>query len=204
MAIPETIKRYTVQEYFALETGASYKSEFYKGEIFAMAGGTKQHSLICGNLVGELRNRLKGRPCVQFESNLRLKIKATGLRTYPDASVYCGPMERDEEDPNAETYMNPTVVFEVLSKSTEGYDRGMKSRHYRRIKTLRAYVLVSQVDPFVEIFERPSEGPWQFREVSGLDAVLEIPAIGVDLPMSEIYARVEFSDAEAATEPVGE
>ena len=201
MSAPKTIKRFSVQEYYAQETQASHKSEYYNGEIFAMAGGTVEHSRICVNISGELRNRLTGKPCETFESNLRLKIKATGLRTYPDVSVYCGPLERDEEDPYRETYTNPAVLFEVLSKSTEGYDRGTKSQNYRRIKSLRAYALVSQTDAFIEIYERQPDNRWLLREVTGLDAVLTIPSIGVDLPLSEIYARVVFTKPEAVEEP---
>jgi len=204
MAIPKTIKRFTAQEYYALEREASYKSDYYKSEIFAMAGGTAEHSKICVNIGGELRTRLKGKPCDTFESNLRLKIKATGLRTYPDVSVYCGPLERAEDDPYRETYTNPTVLFEVLSKSTEGYDRGLKSQNYRRIETLRAYALVSQTNPYVEIYERQPDNRWLLREVTGLESVLTISSIGVDLPLSEIYARVVFTDAEAVTEPVSD
>jgi Uma2 family endonuclease len=204
MAIPKMIKRFTVQEYYALETAASYKSDYYKGEIFAMAGGTAEHSRICVNIGGELRNRLRGKPCDTFESKLRLKIKATGLRTYPDVSVYCGPLERAEDDAYHETYTNPTVLFEVLSKSTEGYDRGFKAQNYRRIETLRAYALVSQTDAFIEIYERQPDNRWLLREVAGLDAVLTIPAIGVDVPLSEIYSRVTFTNAEAVTAPVSD
>src|SRR5436190_2986106 len=126
MGLPQPIRRFTPAEYYRMERDAPYKSDYYTGEIFAMAGGTARHSLICSNHVRELGNRLIDTPCVVYESNLRLKVKATGLRTYPATSVYCDPMERDEEDPYAETYTNPSVLFEVLSKSTEGYDRGLK------------------------------------------------------------------------------
>jgi Uma2 family endonuclease len=204
MAIPKVIKRFTAQEYYELEREAFYKSDYHKGEIFAMAGGTAEHSRICTNLIRELGMRLAGKPCETFESNLRLKIKATGLRTYPDVSVYCGPLERDETDPYRETYTNPTVLFEVLSKSTEGYDRGTKAQSYRRIPTLHVYALVSQTNAFIEVYERQPDNRWLLREVAGLDAVLTIPSIGVDLPLSEIYARVTFTNAEAVTEPTEE
>jgi Uma2 family endonuclease len=198
MTLPLPIKRYTVQEYYQLERTADYKSDFYRGEIFAMAGGTSRHSLICTNISGEMRARLKQSPCTAYESNLRLKVKATGLRNYPDVSVYCQPLEYDEEDRGIETATNPTVLVEVLSKTTEAYDRGFKSENYRQIDTLKAYLLVSQEKPHVEIFLRQSDGSWAFREESGLEAVLEIPPLGIELPFAEIYARVDFSAPESA------
>ena len=144
MTASQPIRRSTPAEYYRLEREAEYKSDYYQGEIFAMAGGTIRHSTICNNLGGELRNRLKGTPCRAYESNLRLKVLATGLRTYPDVSIYCSPLERDPEDPFAETLTNPTALFEVLSPSTEAYDRGLKAGNYRTISSLQAYILISQ------------------------------------------------------------
>jgi len=136
-----------------------------------------------------------------YESNLRLNIKATGLRTYPDASVYCGAVVRDEEDASGETAINPIVLFEVLSKTTEAYDRGEKALNYRQIESLRAYILVSQREASVEMFERQSDGPWVLREAHGKEAVLTIAAISVNLPLADIYDRIDFSDAQQAEEP---
>lgn len=192
MSLPQRIRRFTPREYYDLEHEAEYKSDYYDGEIFAMAGGTSRHSLISSNIIRELGNRLKRSPCAVYESNLRLKVKATGLRTYLDASVYCGPLERDAEDPYDETYTNPTVVFEVLSKSTEGYDRGWKAENYRQIESLKAYVLISQGSPHVEIFERQPDTGWRLRETRGLETSLAIPAIHIELPLAEIYDRVDF------------
>src|SRR4051794_36596962 len=164
MGLAQPVKTYTVAEYYAMERDAEFKSDYYAGEIYSMAGGTKSHSQIVLNLCGELRQALKGKPCAPFESNLRLTIKRTGLRTYPDASVYCGPMERDQEDTSGETYTNPTVLFEVLSPSTERYDRGLKSQSYRKIESLQTYVLVSQDSPLAEIYERTPDGSWRLEE----------------------------------------
>jgi Uma2 family endonuclease len=200
MAIPKTVKYYTPQEYYALERTAEYKSDFYKGEIFAMAGGTARHSLISANVTGELRQRLKNSPCRAYESNLRLRALATDLACYPDVGVYCGELIFDREDSAGETVVNPTVLFEVLSKSTEGYDRGVKSEAYRRIETLKAYVLVSQEMPHVEIYERREEGHWLLREVNGVEAVLSIPALSIELPLREVYAGVEFPPVRSAGE----
>lgn len=184
--------KYTPEQYFRLERAASHKSEYINGEIVAMAGGTSRHSLIITNLLGELRNKLKGRPCAPYNGDQRLRVKETGLRTYPDAAVYCGKMEYDPEDNQSETATNPTVVFEVLSDSTEAYDRGAKAAHYRRIESLKAYVLVSQNMPFVEIMQLVPEQGWQMSDVGGLDGVLRIPCLDIELSLAEIYDRVTW------------
>src|SRR4051794_34718148 len=112
MTVPQVRTRFTPAEYYKLERDAVYKSDYYDGEIFDRSGGTSDHSLISNNITGELRQRLKGKPCVVYESNLRLKFEANGLRTYPDASVCCQPVEYDREDADKTTALNPTVLFE--------------------------------------------------------------------------------------------
>jgi Uma2 family endonuclease len=201
MGIPQPVKRYTPQEYYALERDATYKSDYYDGEIFAMAGGTTRHSIISVNVAGELRQRLKGIPCAPYESNQRLKVKATGFRCYPDVSIYCGELQYDAEDPQSEPATNPIVLFEVLSKSTEGYDRGFKAENYRLIPTLRAYIFISQDSPHVEVVERQPDGGWLLHETRGLDATLVIPGLDVQLPMAEIYDRIKFSAVEIILQP---
>ena len=161
-----------------------------------MSGGTIAHSRICKNLTRRIDEQLDGKSCEVFESNLRLKIKATGLRTYPDASVYCGPIERDEEDTDGETYTNPTAIFEILSKTTEAYDRGFKASNYRQIATLRAYVFIAQSEPHAEIYERQPDNSWVLREVRGLESTLAVPPIAVELRLAELYARVDFTAAQ--------
>jgi Uma2 family endonuclease len=203
MTEPVLKKRYTPAEYYALEHEADYKSDYYDGEIFDMSGGTGTHSLISMNITGELRERLKGRSCTPYESNLRVKVEATGLRTYPDASVYCEAVRYDSEDPRNTTALNPTVVFEVLSPSTEAYDRGFKAEHYEQIVTLRAYLFVAQDRPHVEMHDRPPNGTWSIHRAVGLEASIRIEAIGVDLPLAEIYARVEFPPAPSPNLPRG-
>ena len=202
-AVPK--KYYTPAEYYELEAKADYKSDYYNGEIYpcgevgpdgqliSMAGGSVRHSLICMNVGGELRQALKGGPCKVVESNVRLRILATGLRTYPDVSVYCGQRQHDSEDPAGQTLLNPTVLFEVLSPSTEGYDRGIKASHYRRIESLRVLALVSQTSPHVELHVRGDDGKWVIEEREGMDAVIELGAISARLPLSEIYADVDFT-----------
>jgi Uma2 family endonuclease len=196
MAVPLKRKRFTPAEYYALERDAEYKSDYYEGEIFDMSGGTSSHSLITANITGELYQRLKGKPCAVYESNMRLAIPATGLRTYPDASVYCSPLIHDPNDPETTTATNPTVVFEVLSSSTEAYDRGLKFENYKRLEMLKAYVLIAQREPLAQLFTRQPDGTWSTPiESKGLDAAVQIDCIGVSLPLAEIYRRVSFSAA---------
>ena len=194
--------RISPREYYRRERVAPFKSEFINGEIVAMAGGTSRHSLIKTNLVGELRNLLKGRPCAPYDSDQRVKVKDTGLRTYPDASVICGPLEYDPEDDQAETATNPTALFEVLSDSSEAYDRGAKAAHYRRVESLRAYVLISQNMPFVEMQHLVLGQGWQVAEATGLDAFLHIPCLGIDLSLAEIYDRVTWTGSGQSALPL--
>jgi Uma2 family endonuclease len=201
MSLPQAKKRYTPAEYYELERAAPYKSDFYDGEIFAMAGETGEHSQITGNILIAVGMRLRGGPCTVRESNLRVKVTATGLRTYPDAAVYCAPAEYDPEDGARQTALNPTVIFEVLSPSTERYDRGLKARHYRRIESLRAYVLVAQDRPQVEVHQRQPGGAWEIRDAGGLKSSIRLDAIGVELPLAEVYDRVEFPEISPSTIP---
>lgn len=181
----------TPAEYYALERDSLEKHDFYQGEVFCMSGGSTRHSTIKTDLLIELGNQLKGKPCGPFDSDQRLRVQATGLRSYPDASIYCGPLEYDEEDQEKDTATNPTVLFEVLSDSTEAYDRGLKAENYRRIESLQAYVLLSQKEPHVELYERMEEGNWRLSEVRGLGASIPIACVGVVLHLAEIYGRAE-------------
>ena len=199
--MPRATKRYTPQEYYALERKAEYRSDFFAGEIFAMAGGSTAHSLIKVNLTGELRSMLKGKRCGVYDSDQRLKVKTNGLRCYPDAAVYCGPLDYDEEDANTETATNPTVIFEVLSKSTEAYDRGLKAESYRTIESLKAYVLISQDRPHVELQERLPDGTWRLSWAAGMDGVIRLPDIGVEFSLGELYDRVDFTGATDVATP---
>jgi len=192
MGIAKAKTKYTVEQYYDLEEDEVYKSEFHDSEIFAMAGGSPEHSLIAANLLGELRQRLKGKVCTPYDSNLRVKVPATGLVTYPDASVFCKKLEFDPKDKRQQTAINPTIVFEVLSKSTESYDRGKKAENYRQLESLKAYVLVSQSSPHIEIYERHGDGFWFLTEAKGLDQELAIKSLGIQLPLAEVYDRLKF------------
>jgi len=189
MALPHPARRLTEAEYLDLERRAESKSEFFGGEMFPMAGGSPWHSLIAGNVLGELRAQLKGRPCVVFNSDLRVKVEATGLFTYPDVSVVCGPKRFFEKD----TLLNPVLVTEVLSESTEAYDRGRKFGHYRQMPSLREYLLISQSEPRLGQFIRQADGDWLLREAVGVEANLELPSLEITLKLSEVFANVEFA-----------
>ena len=193
MSHPQQVRRYTPDEYYRLEAHADHRSEFYDGEIFAMAGGSARHSQICANILRHLGNKLDGTSCVPFGSDLKLRVKATGLRTYPDVSVYCGKRELDPDDPARQTYTNPSLLVEVLSPSTEQYDRGTKAVHYRRIETLKIILLVSQDDARVDTHVRQPDGSWSLREYEGIGQVLPLEAIGVQLPLTAIYQGVDFT-----------
>ena len=193
MGTPEPLHRYTLAEYYELEAAADARSEFYDGEIFLMAGGSARHSMIGGNILRYLGNQLEGTPCHPFGPDLKMKVKATGLSTYPDVSVYCGKRELDPLDRAAQTYLNPTLIVEVLSPTTETYDRGKKALNYRRVESLQMILLVSQDTPGVETHVRQPDGSWTLREHDGMEKVLRLDAIGVDLPLAEIYRGVDFA-----------
>jgi Uma2 family endonuclease len=182
--------RLTPQQYLEIERASKTKSEFFAGQMFAMSGGTRSHSLIAGNLLAALHLHLADSSCEVHSSDLRVKCEAAGLYTYPDVTVACG--ETHFEDPVEDTLLSPTIVIEVLSPSTEAYDRGAKFRHYREIETLQEYVLVSQDAALVEHYLRQPDNTWRLSEARGLDAMLELPTIGCTLPLRTIYQRVRL------------
>jgi len=197
MALAPNLARLSETEYLRLEREAEIRSEYFDGEIFAMAGGTRSHSLIATNLLGELRSRLKASDCIAYNADLKVKVEATGLLTYPDVSVVCGQQRflDDQED----TLLNPIVIVEVLSDSTEAYDRGKKFEHYRQIPSLREYLLVSQKEPRIEQFIRQPSGEWTLKEAAGLSAEIKLPSLGVVLAHSEVFAKVQFTPARLRT-----
>jgi Uma2 family endonuclease len=190
MPLPQTSRRLTEAEYLETERAAEFKSEFFDGEMFAMAGGTAQHSLIATNLAAAFQNHLRNHSCTAYNADLRIKIEATGLYTYPDLSVICGPL-RFAAGTN-DTVLNPTVLVEVLSNSTEAYDRGRKFEHYRRLPALQEYLLVSQAEPRIEQFIRQPDGHWLLNEAVGLEKKLELPSLKIMISLSEVFAKVEF------------
>jgi len=180
-------KLYSPNEYLALERADEYKSEYVDGRIFAMAGASREHGVIVFNIAGELRNQLKDRPCDAFIADMRVKPAQARSYRYPDIAVVCGPAEF--EDRQADTLLNPTVLMEVLSPSTEASDRGEKFAEYRRIPSLREYVLVSQDQARIEHYARQGTG-WFLTVAEGFEAVLALEAIGCELSLREVYRRV--------------
>jgi Uma2 family endonuclease len=185
----------TVEEYLARERAAEHKSEYFNGEIFAMAGAREPHNLIAGNIFAKLHAQLEQRPCKVYPSDMRLKVSATGLHTYPDVMVVCGKVlfDDDEED----TLLNPALIVEVLSKSTESYVRGAKFEHYRKLDSLREYLLAAQNRPRLELFTRQSDGRWLLSESESLDEVVKLTSINCELAMKDAYLKVDFKEVEA-------
>lgn len=180
----------TPEDYLAIERQAETKSEYLDGEMFAMTGGSCWHSLAIGNLVRELSLQLRKRPCQVYPSDLRVHIPATGLYTYPDVIVVCG--EPRFQDEHQDTLLNPTVIIEVLSPTTEAYDRGKKFQHYQSIESLAEYLLVSQSEPRVEQFLRQDDNRWLLTTTTGLKAVLTLPSIQCELALAEVYEKIVF------------
>ena len=179
------LHRYSFADYLAFEQASTTKHEFLNGEIYGMAGGTPEHAALSVAVSSVLLAQLRGGSCRVYSSDLRVRVLATGLATYPDVTVVCGELERDPDSPT--TVVNPRVVVEVLSDGTEAYDRGQKLDHYRRIPSLAAVVLVSHRTPAIEIWERTSDGAWSRREFgSGQTADIEaLPS--ARLPVDEVY-----------------
>jgi Uma2 family endonuclease len=183
-------KRYTPEEYLALERQAQCKSEYYAGDIIAMAGASRWHNLIVANVISELRSQLKGRPCTTYPSDMRVKVSPTGLYTYPDVTVVCGEVQF--EDNQQDTLLNPTLIVEVLSESTEAYDRGGKFAHYRKLPSLMEYVLIAQTKPHVEHYVRQPDNRWLLAEADSLSDTVHLPSIDCRLALLEVYDKVEI------------
>lgn len=177
--------RMTYAEYLELEEASDTKHEYLRGEIFAMAGGTPEHGALMAAVIVHLGIALGDRPCRIYTSDVRVRIEATELTTYPDASVVCGPVVTSKSDRNAIT--NPILIVEVLSDSTEAYDRGEKFDHYRHLPSLREYLLVSQRRQKLESYRKNEQGIWMLSEAAAGET-LELAAIeGVRLEVDRIY-----------------
>ncbi len=187
-------------EYRAGEEHSPVKHEWFRGEVFAMAGGTLNHATIAANITTAARTTLRGRRCTALGGEMRVKIEANGLHTYPDALIYCPPSRFEGRGDN--TLLTPTVIFEVLSPSTQEYDRGDKFQFYALIDTLTDYVLVEAERVSIEHFRRTDEG-WLLRSYGRRDEVLRFPDLEIELPLGEIYEDLEVSDrADAPHQPL--
>jgi Uma2 family endonuclease len=181
----------TPGEYLEIERKSEIRSEYIAGRMFAMSGASRRHSFITGNFHRELSTQMRGRACEAHTIDMRVKVSPTGMYTYPDIVALCG--EARLEDEHFDTLLNPTVIVEVLSDSTEAYDRGEKFAHYRRLDTLREYVLVSQDKIRIERFRREGE-EWTLSEVSDPEATLHLESIDCHVTVAAIYEKVEFKN----------
>lgn len=188
-------KSYSPDEYLAIERAAAFKSEFYNGRMYAMTGASREHNLVTANIARELTIQLKNRPCEAYINDMRVRAASSRNYFYPDVVVICG--EPDFEDAQADTLLNPTVLIEVLSPSTEAYDRGDKFAQYRRIPSLQEYLLVSSDRPRVERYARQDE-LWMLREAEGLESHMVLEAIGCTLSLREVYDKVFGDSADTA------
>lgn len=181
----------TPEQYLVLERKSPIKHEYHDGAMFAMSGASREHNLVAGNLYREIGNQFRDRPCEVYISDMRVLVGPTGLYTYPDVAALCGKPRF--EDSEVDTLLNPTLIIEVLSPSTEAYDRGKKFGHYRRLESLREYVLVAQDEVRVERYTRRGDGDeWLLTALSRLDETLRLTSIDCEVAVREIYAKVEF------------
>ena len=188
-AHPQYKRLYTVEEYFELEEKSDIKHEYYRGEIFAMAGGSANHSRIAGNVFAACHFGLRGSKCEAFTSDIRVLIAAFGFYTYPDITVTCGATQFAENQ--TDTIINPIVVIEVLSPSTKNYDRGQKFQFYRSIPTLKEYVVIEQDFPYIEYHFR-QEKTWILTEIKSIEDTLSLQSIDIQIPLRDLYARVDW------------
>jgi len=182
--------RYTPEEYLAMEEHAQQRSEYFKGQIFAMAGGTYNHEMIGGNVFAALHTFAQTKGCVAFGNNMRLLVEAHNLYTYPDAMLICG---KPQFPPNRkDILLNPLLLVEVLWKSTRDYDRGDKFEFYRSIPTFQHYLMVDQERVFVEYYHKVANGQWLLTEVRDAEVVLTFQAIDLRIPLRDLYHRVDW------------
>jgi Uma2 family endonuclease len=194
--------RMSLREYVLWEETSGGKHEFYRGEIFGMAGSTIPHNRISRNVIVGLTRQLEGRECEAFGSDLRIRINAVDLSTYPDVSVVCGEPKIDDVDRHAIT--NPRVIVEVLSKSTENYDRGRKFEFYQHLESFAEYVVVYQSEARIIHYVRQNDRAWRYRLLAGMSETLRLESIGCELSFDVIYRNVEFGsevDEGAKSQP---
>ncbi|MEK6304167.1 MAG: Uma2 family endonuclease [Acidobacteriota bacterium] len=193
----ETKHRYTLEEYLALERESDARHEFWDGEIFAMSGGTLAHERILGNVRSMLRNDLRHIKFDVFGTNMQIKVPSAPPYRYADGSVVCGQVEVERFNGN-DLLLNPVLIYEVLSPSTEAYDRGDKFTYYKSIATLKEYLLIAQHRPHITHFVKQDDGSWSYSETNALDASIHLPSVGATFNLSDVYQDVEFDQSESS------
>lgn len=189
---PQEKHYYTPEEYLSMEENAEYRSEYYDGEIFAMAGASLNHNTIAGNIFSVLNTRFRKKPCRAFINDMRLLISSHELYTYPDIMVICGTMEFIEG--RDDTVTNPQLIIEVLSESTKNYDRGEKFEFYRSLSSLKEYILIDQYKIHVEQFWKNEDGLWVLREYNERGETLNFTSVEIPIDVDIIYNKVEFKE----------
>ena len=179
------------EDYLSIERKSEIRSEYLNGEIFAMVGASRAHNLIVANITRELTQQLKGKSCELYPNDMRVRIPATGLYTYPDVVVVCG--EPLFEDEHVDTLLNPTLIIEVLSASTESYDRGKKFSHYQTVGSLIEYLLVAQDECRVEQFIKQPDAHWLYSDARSPEGILELVSIQCVLALKEVYDKVALT-----------
>jgi len=183
-------RRLTPQEYLSLERQAQGKSEYFNGEMLAMSGARRKHNLICMNIAAAFHTQLRQLPCEMYAGDMRVKVNQTGLYTYPDVVVVCG--EPQFEDTELDTLLNPTLIVEILSESTEDYDRGRKFEHYRTLTSLQEYLLVAQENFHITHYVRQPDDTWVLSDTLHTNAEVLLPSIHCRLLVAEVYAKVSI------------
>ena len=192
----------TPEQYLEIERNAEFKSEYYQGEMFAMAGAREAHNLIAFNLATELGVQLRKRPCRAYVSDMRVLVNSTGLYTYPDLTGVCA--EPQFLDDTRDTLLNPVLIVEVLSPSTERYDRGRKFEHYRSVESVAEYLLISSDRINAELYTRQHDGTWNLRAVNKLEDALQLESVGVRLTLSDLYDKVDFAGGRRLDDRLGQ
>lgn len=185
-------RKLTPAEYLAIERQAQFKSEYFDGEMFAMAGAKHEHNRVKDNTARAAGNQLANGPCYPLTSDMKVRITRTGLYTYPDIIIVCD--EPQFEDKHRDVLLNPRTIIEVLSDSTEKYDRGAKFRHYQQVEPIAEYILISQDEPVCERFVRQPDGDWRLTVFAGMDAELVFASVPVKIPFTAIYAGITFPE----------
>jgi Uma2 family endonuclease len=187
--------RMTEAEYLAFERASETKHEYIDGHVYAMAGASRKHNLICTNTVATLHFQLRQTPCETYQGDMRVKVQMGDLYSYPDITVVCD--EPQFADGKQDMLLNPVIVIEVLSPTTVAYDRGQKFQQYRQIESMQEYLLIEQDKPRIERYMRQADGTWLLKDAIGLDTSLELPSIGCTLKLTDVYEKVTFESEDA-------